>query len=228
MAVILAIAHPGGGTSGVFESSARACGHTIEEWSPALDPEPPQPLPGYAALVVLGGDQNVCEQDRHPYLTSELEIVGDWLAGGRPLLGVCLGAQLLAQAAGGDVFQAAEPELGWYDVELTSAGRNDPVLGFGASRFSALQWHGYVARPPAGATELARSANCLQAFRVDNAWGVQYHPEVTQEIVASWIQDSRASGDAEPAAAFGDLSARLAPWTAYGRELFARFAALAR
>lgn len=227
MARILAITHPGGGTSGVFAQSAREHGHAIEEWSPALAPDPPRPRSDYAALVVLGGDQNTCERDRYPYLTAELEFMGEWLAGGRPLLGVCLGAQLLAEAAGGDVVRASEPELGWYEVSLTSAGCEDPLVGFGSPCFDAFQWHSYFARPPAGAAELARSAAGLQAFRLGSAWGVQFHPEVTRAIVEGWIEDSRSGGDAEPGAAFGDLSGRLEPWMAYGRELFARFAALA-
>lgn len=226
MTRVLVITHPGGGTSGVFAQAARAGGPALEEWSPAGGGAPPRGLHEYAALVVLGGDQNVCERDRHPYLEEELDVIAHWLDGGRPLLGVCLGAQLLAHAAGGEVVRADTPELGWYDVTLTDEGDGDPVLGFGPQPLRAFQWHGYVARPPRGAALLAHSAACLQAFRVGSAWGVQYHPEVTREIVDGWIEETRASGDDErdPRAAFGDLSAELAPWMAYGRELFARWA----
>lgn len=226
MGRILAITHPGGGTSGVFADAALEHGDTIDEWSPALEPDAARALDDYRSLVVLGGDQNVCELERYPYLSVEIELIGEWLASGRPLLGVCLGAQLLAHVAGGDVVAAHEPELGWYDVELTAEGRADPVLGFGAARFSSLQWHSYAAQPPACAAVLARNDACVQAFRIGSAWGVQYHPEVTTAIIDGWIADARTSGEGDPVPAFGDLSARLSPWMAYGRELFARFAAL--
>jgi GMP synthase (glutamine-hydrolysing) len=229
MTRVLVVTHPGGGTSGVFAQAAAAGGQRLEEWSPAGGGSPAHALEDYDALVVLGGDQNVCERDRLPYLEEELDLIARWLDGGRPLLGVCLGAQLLAHAAGGAVVRAEEPELGWYDVTLTAAGHEDPVLGFGPQPLRAFQWHSYVARPPDGASLLARSDGCLQAFRSGAAWGVQYHPEVTREIVDEWIDETRADGDGpDPAAAFGDLSATLAPWTAYGRELFARWAAQAR
>ena len=106
------------------------------------------------------------------------------------------------------------------------------MLGFGPQPLRAFQWHSYVARPPQGAALLARSEACLQAFRVGAAWGVQYHPEVTREIVDGWIEETRATASDEdgrdPEAAFGDLSATLEPWMAYGRELFARWAAQVR
>ncbi len=232
MARILVLTHPAGGTSGVFDEAARSDGHVLEEWSPATSAEPPRGLAAYDALIVLGGDQNVCERDRFPYLDRELSLIAAWLDGGRPLLGVCLGAQLLAQAAGGEVVRAPSPEVGWYDVSLTESGRADPVIGFGPPRFSAFQWHDYVAQPPSGAALLAHSEGCLQAFRIGCAWGVQYHPEVTRAIVAGWIDDTRGkaggdSPDRDAALAFGDLSTRLAPWMAYGRELMHRFAAQA-
>ena len=231
MTRILVITHPGGGTSGVFAQAAQSGGQLLDEWSPAGGGPPRRGLHEYDALVVLGGDQNVCDRDRLNYLEEELDVIARWLDGGRPLLGVCLGAQLLAHAAGGEVVRGDAPELGWCDVMLTDAGHADPVLGFGPQPLPAFQWHSCVARPPQGAALLARSEACLQAFRVGAAWGVQFHPEVTREIVDGWIEETRA-GDAadggDPQAAFGDLSATLAPWMAYGRELFARWAAQVR
>ena len=107
------------------------------------------------------------------------------------MLGICLGAQLLAKAAHAPVYPAAEPEIGWYDVELTDAAAEDPVLGAPArQRFEAFQWHYYTYGVPAGAVELARSAVCTQAFRLgDSAWGVQFHPEVTLAQVESWVDE---------------------------------------
>ncbi len=228
---ILAIMHPGGGTSGVFHDGARAAGRTIEEWTPAERPEPPRPLGDYGGLLVLGGEQNVCEQDRYPYLADELDLIGEWLAGGLPLLGVCLGAQLIAQAGGGVVVRADERELGWLEVERLDAGARDPLLGFAAAHFTALQWHSYAVEPPPGAVALASSPVCLQAYRAGEAWGVQYHPEVTPQILEDWIAellaDPRELSPEQPAERLraGMRDGSLERWNAHGRELFARFAA---
>ncbi len=230
MSRILAITHPGGGTSGVFLDGARAAGRELEEWMPAMSPQPPRPPADYGGLLILGGDQNVCEQDRFPYLTAELELTRDWLAGGRPALGVCLGAQLIAEAAGGAVFKATERELGWLDVERLPAAATDPVLGFGDEHLTALQWHSYAVEPPPGATLLARSPVCAQAYRLGDAWGVQYHPEVTRAILEEWITDLHGGLDTvtaardEAALRAGLQDGSLERWNAYGRELFRRFA----
>lgn len=234
MSRILSIMHPDGGTSGVLHDGAAAAGHEIEEWCPALAPEPPRPLGGYAALLVLGGEQNVCEQDRYPYLTGEIALLRSWLSAGRPVLGICLGAQLIAEATGGSVVRASEREVGWPDVELTDAGRADPVIGFGEPRFASLQWHTYAVELPPGAQVLARSPVCVQAFRLGEAWGLQYHPEVTGEILEGWFADMH-DGDGDPltrerdeAAIRSGLAEHLPGWNAYGSELFRRFAARLR
>ncbi len=230
MARILAITHPGGGTSGVFADGARDAGRELDEWCPATAPEPPRPLGAYDGLLVLGGDQNVVEQDRYPYLTGEIELLKAWLEADRPAFGVCLGAQLIAEATGGRVVRAPARELGWLEVERTAAAADDPVLGFGGERFVAFQWHSYAVRLPPGAVELARNEICVQAFRRGEAWGVQYHPEVTGAILEGWMHDlRREGGDAvrlgrDERAIRSGLQARLPGWNAYGRELFARFA----
>jgi GMP synthase-like glutamine amidotransferase len=223
---VLSICHPGGGRSGVFRLGAGDAGCVIDEWTPALEPEPPRPLPEYAGLVVLGGDQNVCEQERFPYLARELELLERWLECGRPLLGVCLGAQLLAQAAGGAVVPAPTRELGWLEVELLPAAASDPLLAFAPARVTAMQWHSYAVELPAGAQALARSPVCVQAFRRGNGWGVQFHPEVDAAILAEWTAELRAAVPARTADASAideGIPGHLAEWNAFGRELFERF-----
>ena len=228
MTRLLSICHPGGGTSGVFHAGAADAGCAIEEWTPAERPQPPRSLADYAALIVLGGDQNVCEQDRFPYLTDELALLREWLSGGRPVLGVCLGAQLLAQAAGGSVVRATSRELGWLDIDLLPAAGSDPLLGFAAERVTALQWHSYAVEPPSGATVLARSPVCPQAFRLGDAWGVQFHPEVDAAILDAWLGDldPRVPEQATDAAVLAaGVPAHMERWNAFGRELLRRFAA---
>src|SRR5207244_11895078 len=117
-----------------------------------------------------------------------------------PVLGVCLGAQLLAKAAHAPVHPASQAEVGWFPVELTEAAMDDPVLARLPQSFVAFQWHYYTHGLPAGAVELARSDACTQAFRLGaNAWGVQFHPEVTLAQVQGWIE-----ADEEPLPVDGD------------------------
>jgi hypothetical protein len=148
---------------------------------------------------------------------------------GQPLIGVCLGAQIAAAAAGAEVRRAAAPEIGWFDVELTEAGAEDPLLGRLPRRFCAYEWHSYAFDLPAGAVELARSAVCTQACRFgERAWGVQFHPEVTPDIVRAWSEDFESDPDAvqqgfDPAAALAEAGERLPGWMEIGRALFDGF-----
>jgi GMP synthase-like glutamine amidotransferase len=136
------------------------------------------------------------------------------MADGTPLLGVCLGAQLIADVAGADVRRLTQPEIGWHEIE-----------GVGL----AFEWHYYgFAQPPPGATELARNGAGCQEFRLGNAWGIQYHAEVDEPTVTGWIRDygPKAGVDADALAA--QTNQNIGRWNEYGRELCARFLATAR
>jgi GMP synthase-like glutamine amidotransferase len=232
---ILSVLHPGGGHSGLLRDAAAAAGHTLVEWTPG-DGEPlPGTLAEFEAIAVFGGGMNVTDQARLPWLTGEIELVRDALAAGIPVLGICLGAQLLAAAAGGEVHRVEAPEIGWLGVERLPAGDDDPVVAALPDRFTAFQWHSYACRLPAGAVELARSPVCPQAFVLGgSAWGVQFHPEVTPDILEEWIDDYDSDPDAvrlgfDPDAARAEVPQRIGPWNAIGRALFdAWIAAAAR
>jgi GMP synthase (glutamine-hydrolysing) len=147
--------------------------------------------------MVFGGAMNVDDEDEHLWLRPEKEILAGLVAAERPLLGVCLGTQLLAEAAGGSAQRAAEPEIGWREVELTPEGVEDPLLAPLAPRFEAFQWHSYEAIPPAGAATLARSPVSPQAYRIgERAWGIQFHAEVSATDAETWIDDYRSDPDA--------------------------------
>lgn len=215
----------------MLEAAATGAGHVLDDWCPAVGETPPRPLDAYAALVVLGGGQNVVDRDRLPFLARELELVADWHASDRPLLGICLGAQLLAHATGGAVVRASRPEIGWLPVERVAAGDGDPLLGFGPASVLSYHWHSYAVHLPQSAVELARTDVCTQAFRLRSSWGVQFHPEVTPAIVAEWTADWQADQDAvamdfDPRRATAEAAAHLPSWARYGRELFGRFCAL--
>jgi GMP synthase-like glutamine amidotransferase len=228
---IVSVLHPGGGHSGILRDRAAAAGHELVEWTPAAGDDAPV---GAQALVVLGGGMNVHEADRLPWLRGEIELLRDALAAGTPVLGICLGAQLLAAAAGAEVRRARAPEIGWLAVERTAEGARDAVVGALPERFTAYQWHSYAFQAPVGAVVLARSPVCPQAFRLDGrAWGVQFHPEVTADIVAEWSADYAADPDAvaqgfDPAAAERTAAVRLPGWNALGGALFDAFMAQAR
>ena len=171
---------------------------------------------------------NAGEEDRHPWLTREKALLGELAAGAVPLLGVCLGAQLLAEAAGGQVRRAAEPEIGWREVTLEPAASSDPLLSALPNRLKTFQWHSYEAVPPPGATVLARSAVCSQAFRLQDrpAWGVQFHAEVTLEGAEAWIEGYRSDPDAagiDPVAFAEETREAIAEWNEVGHALCVRF-----
>jgi GMP synthase-like glutamine amidotransferase len=145
---------------------------------------------GYDALWVMGGPMDVWQEEEHPWFRAEKAAIRDAVVGRRmPFMGICLGHQLLGASVGGKVGKAPQAEVGILDVELTSAGRRDPLFDGIADRFKALQWHGAeVQEAPPGATILAQSPLCrVQAMRIgSNAYGLQYHTELTPQTVAQW------------------------------------------
>jgi GMP synthase (glutamine-hydrolysing) len=148
-----------------------------------------QPLPPHdevAGAVVMGGPMNVNEVGRFPALAAEREWLAEAVHRQLPVLGICLGAQLLARALGAEVRPAERKELGFAAVEVSDA--DDPVLGGLAPGAEVLHWHGDVFDLPAGAQHLASSAlTANQAFRVGDAWGVLFHPEADYALVEAWL-----------------------------------------
>jgi GMP synthase (glutamine-hydrolysing) len=219
----LAVIHGESVRSGVFGDVVRERGHGLEEWSLAWDKPLPRPLDAYGAVLVFGGAMHADQDDHHPWLREEDMFLQRLLDGHMPVLGICLGAQLLAKAAHAPVYPVEEAEVGWFEVELTAAGTEDPVLGRLPQTFDAFQWHYYAHDVPAGAVELARNRVCTQAFRLgDSAWGVQFHPEVTLHQVQSWIHDEKGL-PVDPGALLAETTERIDEWNTLGRELCAGF-----
>lgn len=140
-------------------------------------------------LVVMGGPMGVADTAEHPHLARESELIAALARAGRPVLGVCLGAQLLAYSLGASVYQGEQAEIGCGAVSLTEAGREDPVLGsVGAATLPVMHWHRDTFALPADASLLASSELFPhQAFRVgEHAYGLQFHVEVELELARAW------------------------------------------
>jgi GMP synthase-like glutamine amidotransferase len=143
---------------------------------------------GHDGLIVLGGGQDALDDEGSPYFPKLLDLMRDFSASGRAVLGICLGAQLLARAHGGKNLIGGASEFGWREVALTEEGRADPVLGGLPARFPIFQWHDDTFTLPAGAIRLAEnSAAANQAFRIGRAtYGVQFHFEADRRLVRQW------------------------------------------
>lgn len=198
--------------AGAFADWLPDAGLALDVHQTWTDGAPPSTLPdGYDALVVMGGAMGVPDADTtHRWLHDEMALLRHAVASGTPTLGICLGAQLLAQATGGEVVRGRlGPETGVRRVHLTAAAAADPLLHEVPPIANAVQWHfdEILALPP-GAVLLAGSPMYPhQAFRVgERAWGLQFHPEARPSMVARWAEQdaaevAAAGGDAEGAAA---------------------------
>jgi GMP synthase-like glutamine amidotransferase len=134
-------------------------------------------------LIVMGGPMSVHDCDRHPWLSEETRLIGRAIAAGKTVLGICLGAQLVAQALGARVFRAAEREIGWFPIESLPVPASGPFAGLFSLAHDVFHWHGETFDLPAGAIPLARSAACPnQAFALgDRVLALQFHPEMTAD-----------------------------------------------
>ena len=159
----------------------------------------PATIGAHDALVVMGGPMGVYEAERHPHLRDELRLIEDALRRDVPILGVCLGSQLLAHALGARVAPSGGREIGWHAVQTSAAARDDRLFSRAPSTFTPWHWHGDVFDVPASATPLASSAStACQAFRQGNSWGILFHLEATRAIV-----DGMTDGFADEARAHG-------------------------
>jgi GMP synthase-like glutamine amidotransferase len=140
------------------------------------------------AAIVLGGPMNVYEEAIHPFLRDEDRYLRAAAARGLPVLGICLGAQLIAKAAGAAVTKNRVKEVGWYTVTLTDDGVRDPLFRELPPELTVLQWHEDPFEVPAAGTLLATGRDCLnQAFRIGNSWGLQFHLEVDRGMLKEWF-----------------------------------------
>jgi GMP synthase (glutamine-hydrolysing) len=188
---LLVVQHEPSAPPGLLAPAAAATGVGLEVVE-APDQPVPTTLDGADGLVLLGGVMDADETDDYPHLARTMDLVRDAAARSAPTLGICLGAQLAAAALGGRAYPGpAGEELGWTKVELTEAGRADPVTGALQEPAELFEWHHDTFDPPPGATLLAGGAVYpSQAFRLGSVVAVQFHPEVDGPLLAGWWSGS--------------------------------------
>lgn len=226
---VLAIVNQRDAGPGVFAEAIESVGGQLDEWVPGERLEPPADPFGYDAVFVLGGSMNVDEREHHDWIADVEALLWELLERELPLLGLCLGGQMLAAAAGAAPQTAARPEIGWYEVEVMPEGRDDPLLGPLAPSFEAYQWHSYEFPLPPGAVPLARTEVCLQACRIgERAWALQFHPELSAADARLWIGDYRADPSAvrmgiDPVALGAETDRKIGAFNQLGRDLCRRW-----
>ena len=220
---------------GLLDPQLRVSGFRIRYVNFGRHPELEPDIRRYDGLVVLGGPMNVDQVDRYPHLAREIALLRGALAREIPVLGICLGAQLLAAALGANVHPNAVREIGWYPLELSANAPADPLLRHFTPGQPVLQWHAYTFTEPPGAVHLASTASCPnQAFRYGaRAYGFQFHLEADAALVHRWLSlpDTRreleALGGAAAAARVRDeTGAHLPAARELAQRVFAEFVAL--
>lgn len=191
MSRILVFQHVAAEPLGTLDPLIRRRGHRIRFANFERQPDAEPRLDRYRGLVVLGGPMNVDEQTQRAHLRFELRAIEQALKDDKPVLGICLGAQLLAHVLGAPIQRLARPEIGWHQLRLTALGQSDQVLSPLGEAASVFQWHGCHFEIPAAAEHLAQGDSCVQqAFRYGrSAYGFQFHLEMDQALVERWLSN---------------------------------------
>jgi GMP synthase-like glutamine amidotransferase len=175
---------------GLFAPMLRECGASIDVIDVEQGHALPERLDGVDMLVVMGGPRNVYQEEEHPYLRQEDALLREALACDLPVMGVCLGAQLLAKAADAKIYRSPSEEFAWGRVTLTSVGRRDPLFAGVNPGLLVFQWHGDTFDVPQGGELLATSPDVPnQAIRVGRrAYGLQFHIELDRRLLDLWME----------------------------------------
>lgn len=175
---------------GTLDPLVRGRGFRVRYVNFGRNPDEQPKLDGYAGLILLGGPMNVGQASTYPHILTEKALVRRALELEIPVLGICLGAQIIAAELGAEVGPAPKKEIGWCDISLTEAGRKDVLLRHFRETERIFQWHSDTFSLPSGATLLARGDACEnQAFRFgDRIYGFQFHLEVDQAMIERWLR----------------------------------------
>ncbi len=217
---------------GTLDPLLKEAGFRIRYVNFGREPKQRPDLDRYEALIILGGPMNADQIHTYPNLITEVDIIREAVERDMGVLGICLGAQLLAKALGGEVSRNEIREIGWYDVEMTEAGLEDPVLSSFTPRQEVFQWHeDGITLPPDAALLAGSPASPVQAFRYgDHAYGFQFHLEVDRPLIERWLtvpahQDALAEevGTIDPDAIRRRTESSIGPLQRLSRETFSRW-----
>jgi GMP synthase (glutamine-hydrolysing) len=190
MKKLLVLQHVAHELLGTLNPLLKRAGFRIRYVNFARHPDAQPSLDGYDGMVVLGGPMSVNDAGRLPHLTVEMRLIEEAMKRNLPVLGICLGAQLIAKTLGAEVYPNREKEIGWYDVSPTGAAESDLLLSAFESREKIFQWHGDTFDIPNTSHHLAFSELCAnQAFRYEaNIYGLQFHLEVDEPMIHRWLR----------------------------------------
>lgn len=188
---VLVLQHAVSENLGTIEDALIASGVAFEYVRTFEGQHVPGDIDGSFGLIVMGGPMGVYETDRFPFLNQEMKLIETFLKAQRPILGVCLGSQLLASALGAKVRRGKRKEIGWFPVELTPDSTHDRLWSGQPSRFAAYHWHGDIFELPKEAVPLASSdITPVQSFRYgDQAYGILFHLEVTERHIWKMLKE---------------------------------------
>lgn len=174
---------------GTFHPLLKKKGLRIKYINFSRHPDAVVDVQDYDGLIILGGPMGVYEADKFPHLKLEMEQIHRAITSQKPVLGICLGAQLIAATLGAEVKPAKKKEIGWFDIEMTDAAKSDPLFKNLDSKEKVFQWHGDNLSLPKGAVWLAQSPDCpYQAFRFEEkVYGFQFHLEVDEPMIERWL-----------------------------------------
>ncbi len=191
MPTLLVLQHVPHERLGTFEPTFTAAGCSLLPLN-TYEPKTHWPsLDDVDGIVSMGGPMSVSQQAQYPFLAKELSLLREAVKRQQPILGVCLGAQLLSEALGGTVTQNPQKEIGWYPLMRESGADGDPLFAPFGQTETVFQWHGDTFSLPKNAVRLASSPLCQeQAFRYrDHVYGLQFHLEVTEAMVRAWLRN---------------------------------------
>ena len=190
MRKLLVFQHVAAEPLGTLDRQFRDAGFRIRYTNFSRHPDAEPDVRRYHGLVVLGGPMSAEHSARHPHIEFERAAIREAVSFGMPVLGICLGAQLIAASLGARTLRRAASEIGWYEVRPTPAGRSDPLFAQLDAAEQVFQWHNDTFTLPPGSVRLAESERCQQqAFRFgDSVYGLQFHLEVDAALIRRWLQ----------------------------------------
>ncbi|MFY9269587.1 MAG: gamma-glutamyl-gamma-aminobutyrate hydrolase family protein [Candidatus Manganitrophaceae bacterium] len=231
MAKVIVLQHVQCETPGSISDALASRGITAQYIRLFLGEEVPKGLEGASGLVVMGGPMGVYDRREYPFLSDEMKLIEQALQQNKPILGVCLGSQLLAAALGAEVVKGEKKEIGWHPISLTEQAATDPLFKGVVPSFTVYHWHGDIFPLPHGAVPLASSAlTRYQAFRYrEKAYGLLFHMEVTEGIIremTSTFASELEEESIDPEEIAGKTKQYLPPLQEVGKTVFGRWAGL--